>query len=50
MSVTGIVENDTIKLPVHEPDVTKVARDVSRAAQPFVGDAGQETGGSAHRR
>jgi hypothetical protein len=24
MSITGIVENDTIKLPVHIPDGTKV--------------------------
>ncbi|HSI10534.1 MAG TPA: hypothetical protein VK961_00760 [Chthoniobacter sp.] len=35
MSITGIVENDTIKLPIHVPDGTKVeifVRDEEKSA------------------
>lgn len=33
MSITAIVENDTIKLPVHVPDGTKVEVTLQRGAE-----------------
>ena len=41
MSITAIVENDTIKLPVHVPDGTKV--EITLPEKPASADAPRKT-------
>lgn len=37
MSITGIVENDTVKLPIHVPDGTKVEITLPETSAPAAG-------------